>query len=296
MTDPDLVDWRERHYLSQYSPGVLGLTIHVEGVPGDADGAVDTTLVRQLADGTTEDVGTYSATHPGVGMYEVTIPPADTQVPGDYALEWSYSIGSVAQTYVVYIVIGQANPDYDILSDEFKQLLETVYFRFADLFDSPAGGPNLQTYYQTHWSRGRVAQLMGVAMGLLNTMSQPYSSFTLGGQNGTTFPVAQWGPLLSTATYVECIKHLIRSYVEQPLVAGASSITRLDRRDYMDRWKMVLDMEAATLTSQLEIWKISQMQLGRPRVLVGGGVFGRYAPTRVAGSAAARPRYYARFY
>jgi hypothetical protein len=296
MSDPDLIDWRERHYLSQYAPGVIGLSVHIAGVPGDATGPVTATLTRQLADGTTATVGTYTATHPGVGMYEVTIPPADTSVPGDYALQWSYSIASVAQSYVVYLVIGQANQYYDALTDDFKALLETVFFRFADLFDSSAGGPNLQMYYQTHWSRGRVAQLMNVALGLLNTMAQPFSTFTLSGQGGSLFPIAQWGALLATATYVECVKHLIRSYVEQPMVAGASSITRLDRRDYMDRWRSILDMEADTLKSQMEVWKISMMQLGRPRVLVGGGVYGRYAPTRVAGSAAARPRYYARFY
>jgi hypothetical protein len=294
--DPDLIDWRERRYVSQYSPEPFGLLTGVAGTPSNADGSVTAELMQQLPDGSTTSINTYTATNTGVGEYEVTLSSADTSAPGDFALEWAWTIASQPQTYVIYLVVGQANQNYDNLSPDMKGIVDGVWFRFADLFDSPAGGPNLQTYYQTHFSRGRMAQLMAVGLGLLNTMAQPHTTYTIDGQGGSVFPVAQWGPLLSTATYVEALKHLIRSYVEQPMVMGGGSITRLDRRDYLQRWQSVLQMEEVNLKSQLDVFKLSAMSLGRPKVLVSGGVYGRYGPTRVAGSVAARPRYWARFF
>jgi hypothetical protein len=116
------------------------------------------------------------------------------------------------------------------------------------------------------------------------------------GQGGALFPTAQWGPLLGTLTWIETLKHLIRSYTEQPNFIGSGNISRLDRRDYVQRWRDVLMDEEKAAQAQLDVFKISQMGLGRPAVLISGGVYGRYGPTRMAGSVAARPRYWTRFY
>jgi hypothetical protein len=64
----------------------------------------------------------------------------------------------------------------------------------------------------------------------------------------------------------------------------------------MQRWRDVLQMEQEDATSMLEVFKIANMGLGRPKVLVSGGVYGDYGPTRLPNSAAARPRYYYRFH
>ena len=55
-------------------------------------------------------------------------------------------------------------------------------------------------------------------------------------------------------------------------------------------------MEEDDLKKMLDVFKIAHMGLGRPHVLVSGGVYGNYGPTRIAsGSWASRPRYWARF-
>lgn len=299
--NPDLIDWRERQYVSQYSMPPLQLQIFVAGQPGDPDNSsVTASLLLQNGDGTVAPVNSYTATRLSAGFYQVTPSTADTATPSEAELIWAYAIASAPQQYAAYLTIGPANAAYDTLPAPMQDLIEQVWVRFADLADSPAGGPNLiaTPYFQAHWSRGRVAQLMVIALQKINGVSQPWSNYSTGalGALGPPFPVQLWGGLLSQYTFVEAVKHLIRSYTEQVLVQGAGGITRLDRRDYTDRWRDVLHDEEAELKSLLDMFKIRHMGLGNPRVLVSGGTYGRYAPTRIAGSVAARPRMWARWY
>jgi hypothetical protein len=295
--DQDLVDWRERQYISQFASPPLSLAVHIGGQLADPDGqSVTATLLMQNADGTDTRLGTYTAARESAGVYSVSPPSTDTANPGYAQLVWSYSISGQPQQYVIYLTIGPASPAYDALPVEMQDFLEQqVWVRFADLFDSAGGGPNLQSYFQSHWSRGRMAQLMGVALGKLNGMAQPWSSYTLDGMNGPEFPLQFWGGLLASMTYMEAIKHLIRSYTEQPQFSGPG-IARQDRRDYAQRWRQVLEDEQAEARAQMDVFKIRHIMTGSPRVLVSGGTYGNYAPTRVAGSVAARPRMWARFY
>lgn len=283
----------ESEYVTQYSTPTLGFVVHKAGVPADADGNA-VTVTMDTPDGTTV-LFTTPATRSDLGTYEVSLSSADTASPGMYRLTWVYAIDGSPQTFVGLVEVGASSAAFDRLNPGMQAIVESAWIRFADLFDSPTGGPNLQTYFQTRFGRGRMAQLLTIALQRLNTIAQPYMTYTLDGQGGAPFPVAQWGGLLDAALYIEALKHLIRSYVEQPEAMGVS-VARLDRRDYMNRWQTVLDMEQQDFRQQLEVFKIAHMGLGRPRVLVSGGVYGVYAPTRTAGSAAARPRYWARWY
>lgn len=281
----------DRAYVSQFSSPTFGLRIHQGGQLTDPDGAfVEVDWIRE-SDGVVK--GTEIATRIEVGTYEVTFGSAVTEETGYFHLGWRYTMAAEPEIYRTPIEVGLANPHYDNLDDDLKEVVEQVWSRFADLFDSPTGAPHFSVYFQSRFNRGRVATLMGQGMRRINSVAQPHSSFTMEGS--AKFPVAKWGPLLEQATLVETIKHFIRSYVEQPEVIGVN-VARLDRRDYMNRWESVLRMEKEDLDDMLDVFKINQMSLtGKIGVLVSGGVFGTYSPTRIA-SAAARPRYWARFY
>lgn len=271
----------------------FGLAVQRSGSPADVDNNL--VEVRFISETTGAMIFERPATRVGLGLYEITLTTTESQDNhGNFTIEWRYAIDGVAEVYATQVTLGVDEPDYDVLVPDMQAVVDSVWFRFADLFDSPTGGPHLQTYFQTHWSRNRMAQLLRVAMGLLNTTAQPFQTYSLA-EGGKAFPVAQWGALLESALYVEALKHLRRSYTEQPQFMGGN-VTRLDRRDYFDRWGIVLEEERATLKSQLEVFKISNMGLGKPKVLVSGGVYGRFGPNRLPGSAAARPRYWTRFY
>lgn len=276
----------DRQYVSQYAQDFLGFMVTVANQPTEPD---DDLVTISL---TNEDTGTQlfsrAATRVGVGQYQTTLSSVETSVPGNYRVMCSYAVAGVAQLYGGLVQVGHSAPAYDVLAPAFKALVDQVWARFADLFDSPDGGPNLETYFQTNFNRGRIAQMMQTGLGLLNTVSQPSQTYTLDGNGGGIFPLAQWGALLERATYIEVIKHLRRSYVEQPMFMGGS-VTRLDRRDYLQRWGEILQDEQAQFKSQLDTFKLANMNLGRPAVLVSGGVYGRYGPNRFpTGMGAAR--------
>jgi hypothetical protein len=297
IPDPGLVDWTERAYVSQFSAPPLTLAVYIGGQPGDPDGqSVTGRLFMDNPDGTVALVDELTAARQQAGVYVITPTSADTQTPGYAQLDWSYAVGGQPQQYASYLEIGPANPHYDALPPEMQDFLNSqVWVRFADLFDSAGGGPNLQAYFQSHWSRGRAAQMMGIALQKINAAAQPWSSYTLDGNGGPQYPIQFWGGLLASYAYVECVKQLIRSYTEQPQFAGPP-VARMDRRDYADRWREVVKDETAELKGLLDVFKIRHIMNGSPRVLVSGGTYGNYAPTRIAGSVAARPRMWARWY
>lgn len=285
--------WNDRQYVSQYAVDVVGLRLLQNQVPVDADGDV---TVGMVSEDSGSEVFARTATRNGVGDYSMTFNSAEVSVPGAYTLAWSYVLTGSPEYYESGIEVGPAAPSYDNLAAPMKDLVDGVMIRIADTIDSPGGGPNLLTYVQSKFGRGRVAELMRIALGRLNTIAQPFSTFTVDGDGGAQFPYLQWGPLLEALTWIETLKHLIRSYNEQPMFQGSGNISRLDRRDYVQRWRDSLMEEEQAAKSQLDVFKIAQMGLGRPAVLISGGTYGRYGPTRMAGSVAARPRYYTRWY
>lgn len=281
----------DRQYIPQYAQDFLSFAVSSGGALVDPDS--NTVMVTCTNTDTEQVIFSRAAVRAGAGQYQVNLTTPETSVPGNYTARAQYTIGGAPEAYEGLFQIGKAAPPYDALTAEMKSIVESVCARFGDLFDSPLGGPNLETYFQSKFDRGRIAQLMRMAVGRLNTVSQPFQTYSIDGDGGGVFPVAQWGALLERATYVEVIKHLRRSYVEQPQFMGGE-VTRLDRRDYLDRWGEILQDEEEDLKGQLESFKISNMGLGRPSVLVSGGVYGRWAPTRLVGSAAARGIFFSR--
>lgn len=261
----------DRTYLSRLSHGPLLLRVlDDEGNRTTADGPVTLTFISEVDSEATPMVFTaHPVSAAGGTDYRVALSPDATAHPGPYVARWSYVVNGEERVGEQPIMIGESSPAYDGLSSEMRGLVESVWVRIADMFDSPMGGPHLQVYVQSKFGRGRIADLLPKAIGRLNIVSQPHQTYSV-----DRFPVGKWGALLELALWIEVIKHMRRSYAEQPDVVG-TQVARLDRQRYMQVWGDLLRDEEADFRSMLDHFKIASMNLGTGSVLVSGGIYPR---------------------
>ncbi len=274
----------DARFVSRYSQSTFAIGVHVAGVLADADGDVEVVMNTNPDKGDPVTLVGWPqiANHDAEGMYSIDLSSVDTQDEGLYTLKFTYEANGVPQIYVYDVEVGPSSPAYDGLAPAWRDVIESVWIKFADLFDSPYGGPNLQVYFQSHFSRNRIAQLAPTMMGSLNAWSQPHVTYVL----DENFPFAKWGALATQALYIETLRHLIRSYVEQPELVLSTSVSRVDRRDYMQRWKEVLDDELTDFNKNRDRFRIDAMmgQTGGSSVLISGGAYGNWGPYAMPGS------------
>lgn len=206
------------------------------------------------------------------GVYSVPLTPAMTAERGNYAAVWTYTVGDEALTYTEHLQVIEYMPTYDVLRDSEKAVVQQVSFMLGDLFDSTNGGPNLAENFQTHFGFERIAQLMHLASTRINTTGIPVTSYGVG--PGTTAFPREISGFLTIGTYLEVVRHFMRSYVEQPQFAGMN-VTYTDRRDYLQRWQTILQSELPSFEKSLIHAKRKLLGLGRGSLLVSGGIYGR---------------------
>lgn len=280
----------ERDYVSRFGRESMGLVILKDGEPTDPDDSLVHVTVTREAD--EETILTTEADREEEGVYSITLTSASTQTVGFYTILWEYALSGASEVYETYVEVGPSSPAYDALSPDMKALVEAVWRKFSDTFDSMHGGPNLQEYKQAHWGRNRMAQLLETAFAEVNLAAQPHTTYGLHG--GKRFPLAKWGGVLEQRLYIESLKHLIRSYTEQPQVMGIN-VARFDRAQYANAWRSILQDEQREYESKFEIFKMAHMGLGKPSVLVGGGSYGHMAAVRHP-KVTPRPRFWARYH
>lgn len=273
--------WRP---LPQAQHGEIGITVQ-----GDT-GPVDATTIRcqlildpDFDAAETEDIsippeGTVIATFENddiirqdVGVYTIPLTPAHTRERGNLSAVWTYTAQGFESGFVDHFRITEYMPTYHALRDWEQGAVDTVMFMLGDLFDSTDGGPNLQETYQSKFGPERVAQLLQVAVTRINSTGQPFTSFGIG--PGTQEVHQSLRGLVTIGLYLEVLRHLIRSYVEQPEFRN-QQINYTDRRDYMNRWQSILQEEGRDYNKQLALAKRTLLGLGNGSLLVSGGIYG----------------------
>ena len=284
-----------RKFISQNGSGYVALSI-VTGSPGAVAGggskAVDSdagTLTLQVwfNDVTAEfptssdprgtqiiNVTESAITRTDTGMYYYDIGPQHTAYRGVLTVQWNYRVNGVSFTYTDNLQILEQQPLYDSLNAQEQSIIEQVSWMMGDLFDSTEGGPYLIEPFQTHYNYERLAQLETIAVTRLNLMSNfnnPPTSWGVGPGTQTVPPT--FAGLLVIGTYLELVRHLIRSYTEMPNFPG-TNVTFVDRRDYAQRWQTIFQQDWPEYQMMVRNAKISLLNMSSGSLLVAGGIYG----------------------
>jgi hypothetical protein len=152
------------------------------------------------------------------------------------------------------------------------EALDMAWMRLEDLFDSELGGPHMRDRTLRSFNKEKLAKFVPGALYTINHTYQPDT-----GYNDENFPYDAHAPLLSQGLLLEGIRHLMRTYVEQPQPVG-SNVTYFDRRDYLQRWNQIYDVEEKLWLQWIDLFKKDLMGFGNTSILLGGysGFYGRH--------------------
>lgn len=157
---------------------------------------------------------------------------------------------------------------------------DQVWMRLEDCFDSEEGGPWLRDKTLAYFDKSKVAQFIPEGLLLINSWP-PTTSVNL---SWFTTPIPASDPailaldptatqpdpdqiVIVQATLLATIKHLMRSYVEQPNVVGANVVWE-DRREYLQRWQTIYQIELDYFKELLALWKRQFLFYGKSSLLV----------------------------
>jgi hypothetical protein len=140
--------------------------------------------------------------------------------------------------------------------------IDFTWRKLEDCFDSEIGGPWLRDMTLARFDKSKMRTLMPEALLDIN-IQQPITDFT-----EDSFPTDDnSGALFSQSLFVSTVRHLIRSYAEQP-DTNNSPVAFLDRRRYQDTWSKVLEIEEAQYRRVLALWKRQYFGFGKSKLLV----------------------------
>lgn len=159
-----------------------------------------------------------------------------------------------------------------------SKIVDDVWLRLEDCFDSDIGGPWLRDMTLSWFEPSKIERFIDEGLVYINNWP-PLTNFTLA---DFTTPIADPDPalppgskqddpdriLIVQATLIATIKHLMRSYVEQPLPQGANIVWQ-SKRDYLERWNTILQIEMAFFHDIVALWKRQFYNYGKSALLVG---------------------------
>lgn len=262
--------------IPQYASEPVGIQIFYNSVLTDPDSEVCNVQIVNI-DSNTTIVGTTHALRESEGIYQFILNSDQTAVIGNYETTWTYTVNGSPRTYVDPFVIPGLMPTWQSLTSGDRQIVYNCYHRVASGWDSNTGGPYLQTLSQSSFNAYEVfaGLLYNETLSYFNFEYQPpfYPPYEVGISANKILPY-DWYGLLEEGLYVACLRHLQRSYLEQPIVQN-DPMGRLDRRDYFDRWERIWLQEKEIYDKMLRQFKRRFLVGSHRSTLVAGGLIPR---------------------
>ncbi len=170
---------------------------------------------------------------------------------------------------------------------EMGSLEAAVWLKFEDLFDSEDGGPWLRDMTLNVFSPNKIHEFMNDALFEINNYNPPteldlgYFYVIVRDVDGIPIEARENDStnIIVLGTELAIIRHLMRSYTEQPDPKGGQ-ITYEDRRDYLQRWGTIYQIEWQRYDMLLKLWKRRFLDLNKGKLLVSSKA-GRLLPARM---------------
>jgi hypothetical protein len=155
---------------------------------------------------------------------------------------------------------------FQVVDTQLRIVADGVWTKLEDCFDAENEGPWVQDMTLHFFREEKMEKFINDALFDINHQNPPtnvtINDFVL----TTNIPTVDY-PLLVQGIFVQVLRHIMRSYVEQPLPTGAQ-IAYQDRRDYLERWQSMYELEVEQYRRWLSLWKRGFLQLGHSRLLV----------------------------
>ena len=175
---------------------------------------------------------------------------------------------------------------FQVVDGPVRLVADGVWTKLEDCFDAEEEGPWLRDMTQNIFNKGKMIEFMAEGLFDINQQNPP-TGITIDGFFAQNVPNSD-APLLVQATFLSVVRHLMRSYVEQPQPMG-SQVVYEDRREYLQRWQEIYTIEKETYERWIALWKRKYLKLGHSKSLVATKA-GRLIP------ASMRTRYIGRGY
>ncbi len=190
----------------------------------------------------------------------------NTSAVGEYLVlaRFTTTEGSIRSTRIDFSVVDPFDAAVPTASD---LVADKVWFMLEDCFDSEDGGPWLRDQTLSYFNRPKIASFIPFGLLEINTI-QPDTHLTLA--DFTTEINHEENPnisILAYATLLQVIRHLMRSYVEQPTPQGVQ-VGYEDRRDYLQRWQIIYQQEEPEFRRLATLWKRQFLKLGKSKLLI----------------------------
>ena len=247
-------------------------TVETEGPSADDLLSVEFTIqrpdgTRVTADGTIEEDGAGSL------LYE------DTDAVGEYRVVATFTLTDgrrvstksdfeVVDPFFVPDVVDITGMDEDERHAAYVSIVaQRTWDRFEDLFDSTDGGPWMRDMTLNVFGPQKIPDFIDEALFDINVYNPP-TEFSI---DMFTQPINERPnpnlTLLVQGTMIAVIRHLMRTYTEQPTPTGGS-VTYEDRRDYLQRWGTIYQIEFQHYDHLVKLWKRQFLGLGKSKILI----------------------------
>lgn len=162
--------------------------------------------------------------------------------------------------------------DEDRVAWQVMVLQDRVWDKMENLWDSADGGPWMRDMTLNVFSPETISNFIEEALFDINVYNPP-TDFWIDMFATPIFVQGQPGrqntnlTILVQGTWIAVIRHLMRSYTEQPLPQGGQ-VTYEDRRDYLQRWGTIYQIEFQHYDHLVKMWKRQFLGLHQSKMLV----------------------------